>query len=123
MSSTPFISVVMPVYNAEKFLQAAIESILSQTYKDFEFIIAYDASSDKSLDIIKNYQEEDSRIILSMGKKRGLIKSLNDAFKISNGKYIARMDADDISYPSRLENQLDFIEKNNKKNARFLKLM
>ena len=112
MNRSPEISVVMPVYNGEKYLKEAVESILSQTYKDFEFIIAYDTSSDKSLDIIKNYQEKDSRIILSMGKKRGLIKSLNDALKISNGRYIARMDADDISLPGRFEAQVKFMKAN-----------
>jgi glycosyltransferase involved in cell wall biosynthesis len=112
-SNTPVVSVVMPVYNSESFLKEAIESILNQTYQNFEFIIAYDESTDKSFHIIKSYKKKDPRIILSTGKKRGLVKSLNDAFEISNGEYIVRMDADDISPLSRLESQLDFTKKNN----------
>jgi glycosyltransferase involved in cell wall biosynthesis len=113
MNSAPKISIIMPVYNGEVFLKKAIESILNQTYRDFELIITYDESSDNSLDIISKYIKNDSRIILLKGQKRGLLKSLNDAIKISSGEYIARMDADDESDSFRLENQLEFIEKNN----------
>ena len=103
----------MPVYNGEPFLVEAIESILNQTYLNFEFIISYDDSTDKSLEIINKYNSIDPRIIVLKGAKRGLVKSLNDAIKISNGKYIARMDADDISLPKRFQKQLELMENEN----------
>jgi len=108
---TPKISVIMPVYNGEKFLREAIESILNQTYSDFEFIIANDGSTDKTLDIIIEYQEVDPRIVILKGEKQGLVKTLNDAIQISKGDYIARMDADDISFSRRFEKQIELIEK------------
>ena len=111
MNSTPKISVIMPVYNGQTYLKEAIESILNQTYEDFEFIIAYDESNDNSLEIIKEYQDMDSRIFLSVGCDRGLVKSLNDAIDISRGEYIARMDADDISLPRRFEKQINYMVK------------
>ena len=112
MNGTPNISVIMPVYNGEAFLKEAIESILNQTYRDFEFIIAYDESSDKSLDIITEYKKNDSRIMLLKGKKKGLVKSLNDAIQSSKGEYIVRMDADDISLPDRIKSQYKFLINN-----------
>jgi len=106
----PKISVIMPVYNAEKYLRVAIESILDQTFADFEFIIVYDPSFDNSLNIINSYS--DARIRVIENKKRiGLVKSLNKAIKEAHGEYIARQDADDISLPNRLELQLEFLEK------------
>lgn len=113
MNRSPNISVIMPVYNGEAFLVEAIESILNQTYLNFEFIISYDDSTDKSLEIINKYKSIDPRIIVLKGAKRGLVKSLNDAIKISNGKYIARMDADDISLPKRFQKQLELMENQN----------
>lgn len=105
------VSVVMSVYNGEKYLQKAIESILNQTYKEFEFIIIDDGSTDSSLKIIKNYK--DSRIILVENKvNKGLIYSLNKGFEIAKGKYIARMDCDDIAEKNRIKIQLDYMEKN-----------
>jgi len=103
----------MPVYNGQNFLREAIDSILNQTYSNFEFIISYDESSDRTLEIIEGYKNIDPRVVLLKGKKRGLVKSLNDAIQISNGKYIARMDADDISLPQRFEKQIELIEKEN----------
>jgi len=113
MIDKPKITVLMPVYNAEKYLEESIESILNQTYKNFELIITYDDSSDDSLEIIQKYKQNDKRIKLSIGSKRGLITSLNDGIKMSLGEYIARMDADDISLPTRLEEQIKFMEENN----------
>jgi len=110
MNSTPKISVIMPVYNGEEFLKEAIESILNQTYRDFEFIIAYDESSDISLEIIKYYQNIDSRIVLSTGCGRGLVNALNDAIDIARGEYIARMDADDVSFFDRIKSQYEFLD-------------
>lgn len=103
------ISALMSVYNAEGYVKDAIESILSQTFKDFEFIIINDASKDKSLEIIKSFQ--DSRIkLIDNSINLGLTKSLNIGLKSAKGKYIARMDADDISHPDRFKKQLEFLE-------------
>lgn len=112
MSSKPMISVVMSVYNGEPYLSEAIESILQQTYSDFEFVIINDGSTDNSLSIIKSFQEKDERIVLVSRENKGLIASLNEGIELAKGKYIARMDADDISQPTRFEQQVDFMEKN-----------
>jgi len=106
MSSNPMISVVMPVYNGEKFLREAIESILNQTYKDFEFLIIYDESADNTLSIIQEFQKQDERVVLVYGDGERIIGALNKGIEKSEGKYIARMDADDISLPTRFEKQI-----------------
>lgn len=109
----PKVSAVMAVYNGEKYLDESTQSILNQTFKDFEFIIINDASTDKSLKIIRKYKRKDPRIVLLNNKKNlGLTKSLNKGLKKARGRYIARQDADDISLPSRLEKQFSFLEKN-----------
>ena len=111
--NTPAVSVIMPVYNADKFLNQAIHSILNQTFTDLEFIIINDGSEDKSKEIIKGYQ--DSRIIyLENTRNEGLVPSLNKGISAAKGKYIARMDADDIALESRLQMQIDFFEQNPK---------
>lgn len=102
----PCISVIMPVYNGEKYIEEAIMSILSQTFTDFEFIIINDGSTDASQSIISSYAEKDSRIRVIEQENIGLIRSLNKGLKHARSKYIARMDADDISLPKRLEQQL-----------------
>jgi len=109
----PQISVVMPVYNAEKYLDKAIQSILNQTYKDFEFIIINDGSKDTSLEIITSYQKKDNRIIIVNKKNAGIVAALNDGIKISKGNFIARMDADDVSLLNRFEIQMKYIQDNN----------
>ena len=106
------ISVVMSVYNGELYLSEAIESILNQYYENFEFIIINDGSTDDSLKILKKYASEDSRIKIINRSNKGLIYSLNEAISKSKGKYIARMDHDDVCPPYRLGTQLDYIEKN-----------
>lgn len=113
MSNFPLISVVMPVYNAEKYLDEAIQSILNQTCKDFEFIIINDGSTDKSFEIIEKYKSQDERIVLINRENRGLILSLNEGIKKARGKYIARMDADDVSLSNRFHLQLEFMEQKN----------
>ena len=96
----PIISVVMPVYNAESFLEEAINSILRQTFYDFEFIIINDGSTDKTEEIILSYK--DSRILYQKNEKNsGIVYTLNKGFSIASGMYIARMDADDISHNDR----------------------
>lgn len=105
----PLVTVLMSVYNGEKYLSEAIESILNQTYKNFEFLIIDDGSTDSSKKIVKSYN--DSRIKLIENEENiGLTRSLNKGIELSKGKYIARMDADDISFPERLEKQVDFME-------------
>ena len=100
----------MAVFNGEKYLQNAIESILNQDYKDFEFIIIDDCSKDKSIEIIKNYAENDERIIYFRNTKNlGLTKSLNKAIKLSKGDFIARQDVDDESLPNRLSRTINFL--------------
>ncbi|MFV0419941.1 MAG: glycosyltransferase family 2 protein [Dysgonomonas sp.] len=104
------ISVIMPAYNVEKYVAEAIESILIQTFTNFEFIIIDDGSSDETANIIKTYT--DPRIIYIRNEKNmGLIWSLNYGIRLSKGKYIARMDADDISRPERFQRQYDFMER------------
>ncbi len=108
----PKISVLMSVYNSEKYLNYSIESILSQSFKDYEFIIIDDGSTDDSLKIIESYKQKDKRIIIIHNTKNiGTTKSLNKGLLIAKGKYIARMDADDWSYPNRLLQQYEFMEK------------
>ena len=111
----PLISVVMATYNEpEKYLRESIESILNQTFKYFEFIIILDNPDNKKAEkIIKEYQQKDKRIIFIKNEKNlGLAGSLNKGIEIAKGKYIARMDADDISLPERLEKQLEYMENN-----------
>ncbi len=111
--SNPEISVVMSVYNAELYLDESITSILDQTYRDFEFIIIDDGSTDNSLSIIEKYKRQDERVVLISRENKGLIASLNEGIKQAKGRYIARMDADDIAMKCRLKKQLDYITKYN----------
>ena len=105
----PKISVIMSVYKGDKYLKEAIESILNQTFTDFEFIIVNDGSTDNSLEIIQSYDDERIKII-NNEKNIGLTKSLNKALKQAKGEYIARQDADDVSLPNRFEEQVKYFE-------------
>lgn len=96
----------MPVFNAERFLREAIESILNQTYKDFEFIIINDGSTDNSKDIILSYNDKRIRYVENECNLK-LIKTLNKGIDLAGGEYIARMDSDDISLPDRFERQIE----------------
>lgn len=101
----------MPVYNGMPYLKEAVKSILDQTYSNFEFIVVDDGSTDSSKTYLKSLR--DKRVILLKNNKNlGLSKSLNKALKKASGDYIARMDADDISAPERLQRQLNFFAKN-----------
>jgi len=107
------VTVLMSVYNSDQYLDQAINSILAQTYKDFEFIIIDDGSTDQSIEICKRFAKTDSRIrFIEYGKNLGLPKSLNKGILLAKGKYIARQDADDYSAPNRLELQLNFAKEN-----------
>ena len=110
---TPAISVIMSVFNSDLFLRESLDSILNQTFEDFEFIITEDCSTDCSLSILEKYAEADQRIILVKNEQNaGLTKNLNYMISIAKGKYIARMDADDISLSRRLELQYNYMESN-----------
>lgn len=110
---TPLISVVMPVYNAADFLRPALDSIINQTYKNWELIAVDDASTDASQKILKEYQAKDKRIkVLKNINNLGVSKSANKAISHAKGDYIARMDADDICYPDRFEKQTSYLQDN-----------
>ena len=113
ISKTPKISVLMPTYNGEKYIREAIESILIQTYDNFEFLILDDGSQDKSYEIVKEYANKDSRIYaFKNAKNMGIEYSTQKLQDAAKGEYIALMDHDDISLPKRLEYQLKFMENN-----------
>jgi Glycosyl transferase family 2 len=109
MSNSPAISVVMSVYNGAKFLPEAVDSILRQTWSDFEFVIVNDGSTDETWSILEGYRSQDSRLRLVDQEKRGLTASLNRGCSLSKGEFIARMDADDVAMPRRLEWQMHFM--------------
>ncbi|MDR2898954.1 MAG: glycosyltransferase, partial [Clostridiales bacterium] len=108
------VSWLMPVYNGEKFLKRAIDSMLNQTFQDFEIVIIIEnGCTDKTEDICQNYATKDSRFKIVVNKTNlGIARSLNIGLDVCEGKYIARMDADDYSYPERLEKQISFMEAN-----------
>ena len=107
----PKVSVVMSVYNAEPYLEAAIDSILNQTFRDFEFVIVDDGSTDGSTEILEKYAKGDSRIrLVHNAFNKGLIRSLNRGVKLAKGEYIARQDGDDVSLPQRLASQVQFLD-------------
>jgi glycosyltransferase involved in cell wall biosynthesis len=107
----PLVTVLMPVYNAEKYLREAIDSILNQTLTNFEFLIIDDGSTDNSINIVESYT--DARIKFVRNEKNmGISPTLNKGIEMAAAELIARMDADDISYPQRLQKQYDYFQKN-----------
>lgn len=111
MHNTPLVSVIMPVYNSEKHLKEAIDSILNQTYKNIELIVIDDGSVDNSIKIIKNIKS-DKIVFLKNERNIGVSATRNKGFSIAKGKYIALMDSDDISPLYRIEKQVEFLENN-----------
>jgi glycosyltransferase involved in cell wall biosynthesis len=107
MSAPPCVSVIMPVFNGERYLDEAVRSILDQTFSDFEFIIIDDGSTDRTSAILKSYT--DVRIKVVDQRHQGLVASLNQGLAIARGGYVARMDGDDIAFPHRLEKQVTFL--------------
>jgi glycosyltransferase involved in cell wall biosynthesis len=103
--TNPLISIILPCYNSEKFVSEAVESILTQTFTDFELIVINDGSTDDSLKAIRQFKDE--RIKLISHENKGLVASLNEGIAMANATLIARQDADDISEPTRLEKQYD----------------
>ena len=117
MSSTkkPLVSIVMPAYKAEKYVQQAIDSILHQSYSNWELLICDDASTDKTYDIIKEYGNRDNRIKVFQNRQNlKLLKTRNKLLKIAKGEFIAFQDADDYSHPERIELQLKELLNNDK---------
>jgi glycosyltransferase involved in cell wall biosynthesis len=108
-TDTPLISVCMPVYNGERFLPEAIESILGQTLGDFEFLIIDDGSTDGSTEVLSRYAARDPRIRLTSRPNKGLAATLNELIDQARGEFLARMDADDIALPERFGRQVDYL--------------
>jgi hypothetical protein len=112
VAADPLISVVMSVFNGERFLREAMESILNQSFRDFELIVIDDGSTDGSAEILSSFAGQDSRVQVHWQPNRGLVEALNRGFGLARGKYIARMDADDIAVRDRLLRQSSFLERN-----------
>lgn len=100
----------MSVYNCERYLKPAVDSILNQTYLDFEFLILDDGSTDASVRILQNYAAQDHRIRLKMRENRGIAKTSNELLALAQGEFIARMDADDVALPDRFARQVEFLQ-------------
>ena len=109
----PIISVILPIHNAEKTLKETLDSLICQTYKNFEIIAIDDGSKDSSLSILNKYSKQEPRLRIISRTNKGLPHTLNEGIGLARGKYIARMDADDICLPIRFEKQIAFLEKNN----------
>ena len=105
----PRVSVVMPVYNGERYVAEAVESILSQSFQDFEFLVFDDGSEDRTFAIINEYATRDHRIHLVRKRHQGYVPWLNEGLAASRGEFIARMDADDISLPERFARQVEYL--------------
>jgi glycosyltransferase involved in cell wall biosynthesis len=110
MSNNPVISVLMSVYNGERYLAPAMDSILAQTFRDFELIVIDDGSKDSSPAILQDYAKRDPRVKLTIRGNKGLTVTLNEAFAQSTGKYLARMDCDDVALPNRFAKQVELLD-------------
>src|SRR5215467_13939630 len=109
-TSSPAISVLMPVYNAGRFLAPAVESVLAQTFPDFELIAIDDGSGDASAEVLAQFAARDGRIRVFGQENRGIVATLNRALELARAPLIARMDADDLSRPDRLAKQVGYLE-------------
>jgi len=109
-NDSPTISVLLPVFNAERFLREAIESVLAQTYDDFELLVLDDGSTDNSLAILKQFEAKDDRIRIFSRENKGLVPTLNELILKASGQYLARMDADDTCMPERFGKQVAFMD-------------
>lgn len=107
---TPRVSVVMPVFNGARYIDSAIESILGQTYGDFEYIIVDDGSSDGTGELVEKWGGRDSRIRFLKGQHAGVTVALNQGLADASGEFVARMDADDVALPRRFENQVKYLD-------------
>tara|TARA_A100001391_G_scaffold168215_3_gene128733 strand:- start:347 stop:1261 length:915 start_codon:yes stop_codon:yes gene_type:complete len=111
VNQRPLISVILPVYNAEKYVGDALQSILDQTVPEFELLVIDDGSTDHSPKILRDFERSDDRVHLTVRPNRGLVTTLNELIASATGTYLARMDADDISLPDRFEKQVEFLTK------------
>ena len=109
--TNPLLTVLMPVYNAQKYIAESVESVLMQSFGDFEFLIIDDASTDQTVPILKSFNDPRIKLI-EKPENTGYTQSLNTGLKIAKGKYVGRMDSDDISLPNRFAKQLSFMESN-----------
>lgn len=109
-SGAPYITVLMPVYNAERYIQEAVASVLQQTFGNFELLIINDGSTDRTLQIINQFN--DARIVVHTQTNQGVAAALNKGLHLARAPYVVRFDADDICYPERLQIQYDFMEAN-----------
>jgi len=108
--SVPIVSIGMPAFNCEKTLAVAIRSILNQTYKNWELLVMEDGSSDGTLEVARSFSDPRIRVTAT-DSHEGIVARLNQAVAMSRGKYFARMDADDVAYPWRLERQIEYLER------------
>lgn len=108
-TGTPTISVITPVYNNAKYMPEALDSILNQTFGDFEYILINDGSTDNSLEVLHDYARKDPRIRVSSRENRGYISALNEGLSLARAEFIARMDADDVALPERFEKQVAYL--------------
>ena len=111
-SSAPRVSVLMPVHNGEKYLEEAVESILAQTFGDFEFLIINDGSTDRTREILDRFAAQDARIRVVHRENRGITPTLNELLRLARADVVARMDADDIAAPERFAKQVRFLDEN-----------
>ena len=105
----PGASVILPVYNAGKYLEQSIESVLSQTYKNFELLLLDDGSTDGSKEVLEHYAIQDARCKVFSWPNQGLVKTLNEGIRLAKADIIFRMDADDVCIDSRFEKQIDYL--------------
>jgi len=111
MNGKPKVSVIMTVYNEQEHIKKSVTSVLNQTYEDFELVIVNDGSNDRTREILEN-EFNDRRMKIFNQENKGRVKALNQALKLSMGKYIAILDADDYCLPERLEKQVEFLDRN-----------
>lgn len=107
------VSIITPCYNGERYIAETIDSVLQQTYPNFEMIVVDDESKDNSAKLVRKYQQKDKRIKLLKQKNEGSAAARNNGIRYANGQYIALLDADDIWLPNFLENQINFMKRNN----------
>jgi hypothetical protein len=110
-NTTPVISVVLPVFNGEHYVTYAVQSILDQTWSDFELILLDDGSTDGTLQLLRSFEACDQRVVLVSRENRGLVATLNEGLELAQGQWIARMDADDIAFKDRFARQLQWLQR------------
>jgi glycosyltransferase involved in cell wall biosynthesis len=110
VKAAPRVSVVMTVYNAERYLHETLESILRQTFRDFELIVVNDGSTDRSLEILQEYAKRDGRIRVISRGNTGIVAAANEGIAAARGEYLARTDSDDVSMPQRFEKQVAYLD-------------